>query len=170
VAIRPSGLAEIFRCGFASDVNLDNPSKLLLVVEAETDPRGIHSRSIRIDDGTTPKGYRREQFADAWARYLPIQNATAPKPARLSGKRLEIETTQTADVALRKQAANSHKHRDVADVALRKADIRIDGEWRTHLMRCMERDAPAVRSGVITADEMERLAMVDFADGLTRAD
>jgi Protein of unknown function (DUF3631) len=32
---------------------------------------GIRSRSVRLPDGTTPKGYLREQFEDAWNRYLP---------------------------------------------------------------------------------------------------
>jgi len=45
---------------------------------------GIHSKSIRLDDGHTPKGYARESFADAWARYLPqapvVENATSPHP------------------------------------------------------------------------------------------
>jgi hypothetical protein len=31
---------------------------------------GIHSQTVRID-GATPKGYRRQDFAESWARYLP---------------------------------------------------------------------------------------------------
>lgn len=38
-------------------------------------PYGIQSSNIRMADGTTPKGYRREAFHDTWKRYLP-----APKP------------------------------------------------------------------------------------------
>jgi len=38
-------------------------------------PYGIHSSTIRIADGSTPKGYKREAFHDAWKRYLP-----APEP------------------------------------------------------------------------------------------
>jgi len=34
-------------------------------------PFGILAHSIRLDDGSTPKGYKRDSFADAWARYLP---------------------------------------------------------------------------------------------------
>jgi hypothetical protein len=33
-------------------------------------PYGIRPRSIRVEDGSTPKGYHREQFEDAWRRYL----------------------------------------------------------------------------------------------------
>jgi hypothetical protein len=49
----------------------------------------IRSRSVRLDDGTTPKGFRREQFEDAWTRYAPeitSQNATTPQPASVQGK------------------------------------------------------------------------------------
>ena len=83
---------------------------------------GIHSRTVRLDDGTTPKGYRRESFEDAWARYLPIQNATTPQTAWLSHETPETETPQKADVAFRKQGANPHEQSDVADVAFRNAE------------------------------------------------
>jgi putative DNA primase/helicase len=32
---------------------------------------GIYSKTIRLADGKTPKGYYRADFADAWRRYLP---------------------------------------------------------------------------------------------------
>jgi hypothetical protein len=35
------------------------------------DPFEVRSRSVRLPDGTTPKGFHREQFADAWSRYVP---------------------------------------------------------------------------------------------------
>jgi hypothetical protein len=43
--------------------------------------RGFHISpgSIRLADGKTPKGYRLTQFQDAFARYLPSQNATPPQ-------------------------------------------------------------------------------------------
>lgn len=34
-------------------------------------PYGIASRSIRLHDGSTPKGYKAEDFSDAWIRYCP---------------------------------------------------------------------------------------------------
>jgi hypothetical protein len=45
-------------------------------------PFGITSGSVRLDDGTTPKGYYRASFEDAWTRYLPPaapRNATTPQ-------------------------------------------------------------------------------------------
>jgi hypothetical protein len=42
---------------------------------------GILSKTIRLDDGRTPKGFSRESFDDAWARYLPpAEIATTPQP------------------------------------------------------------------------------------------
>jgi hypothetical protein len=41
-------------------------------------PFSIRSRTIWLADGDTPKGFLREQFEDAWARYLP---AAPPAPA-----------------------------------------------------------------------------------------
>ena len=41
-------------------------------------PFGIVPVSVRLPDGTTPKGYRAESFTDAWARYLPPEQAPTP--------------------------------------------------------------------------------------------
>jgi hypothetical protein len=45
----------------------------------------IHSNSIRLDDGSNLKGYRRQQFEDDWDRYLPTRHvvtngAVEPEP------------------------------------------------------------------------------------------
>jgi putative DNA primase/helicase len=43
-------------------------------------PLQISPRTIRLDDGKTPKGYHRRAFEDAFARYLPPErNATTPQ-------------------------------------------------------------------------------------------
>ena len=34
-------------------------------------PYAIKPRGIRLDDGTTPRGYFKEDFLDAWSRYIP---------------------------------------------------------------------------------------------------
>ncbi len=54
-------------------------------------PFVIVPRSVRLDDGTTPKGYLLEQFHDAFNRYLPAteagtpsRNATPPQPSNLA--------------------------------------------------------------------------------------
>ncbi len=42
-------------------------------------PFDIKSKTIRVG-AETPKGYKREDFVDAWARYLPLLFATPPAP------------------------------------------------------------------------------------------
>jgi len=39
---------------------------------------GIISGNIRLPDGRTPKGYRKEDFADDWERYLPSNTPQSP--------------------------------------------------------------------------------------------
>jgi hypothetical protein len=83
-------------------------------------PYGIRSRTIRLADGSTPKGYPRELFADAWARYLPSTgalSATPPQPAPLSDKPLVSIRHTNGLVADRGEDANPHQYSDVADVA-----------------------------------------------------
>lgn len=49
---------------------------------------GIVSGSIRLPNGTTPKGYLLERFKDAFARYLsapPLQSATTPQTSNGAG-------------------------------------------------------------------------------------
>ena len=67
-------------------------------------PYGIRPRTIRLDDGRTPKGYLREQFSAAWERWLPHSPDGPPqaphppqKPRDPREKRLE--TANVADVA-----------------------------------------------------------------------
>jgi hypothetical protein len=38
-------------------------------------PYGIKARGIRLSDGTTPRGYMRDDFKDAWKRYCPPKTA-----------------------------------------------------------------------------------------------
>lgn len=69
-------------------------------------PYGLVSRSVRLPDGTTPKGYRRDQTAeDAFARYLPAQPRSAADPPHVPPHATHPP-----------QETPLHK-RDVADVA-----------------------------------------------------
>jgi hypothetical protein len=88
----------------------------------------IRPRTIRLDDGSTPKGYLREQFEDLWHRYLPNAGdvapppigapaATPPQPASLSEKPGESIHYRTPVVADPEGGANPHQQTDVADVA-----------------------------------------------------
>lgn len=60
-----------------------NPRQLALMLG----DYGIEPKSVRMPEGTTPKGYYRADFEDAWARYLPpsATAATAATAARGDG-------------------------------------------------------------------------------------
>ena len=53
-------------------------------------PFGIESKTIRMPDGSTPKGYLRTDFVDAWRRYLPssAESATSATSATPSSERV----------------------------------------------------------------------------------
>lgn len=80
----------------------------------------IRSRTIRLDDGSTPKGFKREQFEDAWRRYLPADPAfirhTATTGIR-DPKTADLPPPQDGVVADNESAENRHEKRDVADAA-----------------------------------------------------
>jgi hypothetical protein len=87
---------------------------------------GIHSRTIRLADDGTAKGYLREQFEDAWTRYLactPSQNVTASQPASIQGLHPLSETSQTPSVTDKKEGSNPHETSDVTDVTDKKPDM-----------------------------------------------
>jgi hypothetical protein len=64
-------------------------------------PGGIRPKTIRLDDNSTPKGYLRGDFADAWARYLraidgpPVTSATSAT----SATQIRIPVADVAAVA-----------------------------------------------------------------------
>ena len=62
-------------------------------------PFGIAPGTIRAADGSTPKGYRKSAFKDAFARYLPIRSATPPQPAGNPGFSVNLIRHKTENVA-----------------------------------------------------------------------
>ena len=92
----------------------------------------VYPQTIRVGN-ETPKGYRREDFEDAWSRYCPLpptQSATPPQPASpLTETAFSNRNTQL-NVAVAKSASNPHEQKSVADVAVQS---RVSGnsevEW-----------------------------------------
>jgi hypothetical protein len=80
----------------------------------------IRSRTIRLADDSTPKGYLREQFEDVFGRYLPAKpgsirhNATTPMNTEDSAV---FYLPQDRRVADSREPENPDEHWDVADVA-----------------------------------------------------
>jgi hypothetical protein len=79
----------------------------------------IRSRTIRLEDGTTPKGYMRESFEDAWKRYVAAhpRDSSAQTPQRASEKGLSPVAIRHATplVADSEYPTNQHGCSDVAD-------------------------------------------------------
>ncbi len=48
-------------------------------------PYGVKSITIRLNDGSTPKGYKREALEDPWSRYLPLAPQEAATSATENG-------------------------------------------------------------------------------------
>jgi hypothetical protein len=83
-------------------------------------PYGVKSRSVRVADDSTPKGYQREQFEDAWKRYLssnPPEERHNATTRSQSGIEADLQTPQDSVVAELREPANPYDKRDVADVA-----------------------------------------------------
>jgi hypothetical protein len=83
-------------------------------------PYGVKSRSVRVADDSTPKGFQREQFEDAWKRYLssnPPEKRHNATTRSQSGIEADLQTPQDSVVAELREPANPHHKRDVADVA-----------------------------------------------------
>jgi hypothetical protein len=102
-------------------------------------PFGIRPRVIRLHDGSTPRGYRRDDFADVWARYpaqrkptsgdadeatqrpsdppSPTSSATSATSALQSQIPGVSDPQQDADVADGREPGIPDEYGDVADVA-----------------------------------------------------
>jgi Protein of unknown function (DUF3631) len=110
----------------------------------------IRPRQVRLDDATTLKGYHREQFEDAWNRYLPplppIQTETPKQPAPLSGKPADPNRNTTPLVPVTEGAANPHGQRDVSAVSVQKGGT--GGE-------------DALGADAVTGEEREQLRRID---------
>jgi hypothetical protein len=92
----------------------------------------IRPRTIKLHDGSTPKGYHRHQFEEAFGRYLaactPCQTATPPQPASLCEKKAISDRNPTPLVAVSKQVANPHEETTVAEVAVQHTKHGRGGE------------------------------------------
>ena len=85
---------------------------------------GIFPLTIRTTDGT-PKGYRRADFEDAWARYCPlppVSNATTPQPAPPLAEAPFSNGNASTSVAVAKNGSNPHERGVVAAVAVQNGE------------------------------------------------
>ena len=83
---------------------------------------GVSPRAIRLDNGSTPRGYLREQFHEPWARYLTLpspgsQVQQVQQPSNDASSESFSEVQQSPLVADEKTCPGPHKQQVVARVA-----------------------------------------------------
>ena len=97
-------------------------------------PFGISPSTIRLDDKSTPKGYRKSAFQDAFDRYLTAPSATPPQPPETLAFDASAATTQSSVVA----DGNSRKSREIeacGGVAVKSIQAPETTIWRAPLPR-----------------------------------
>src|SRR5262249_53668859 len=96
-------------------------------------PLKIRPNTIRVGVDDTPKGYMREWFNDAFARYTPHLIRHTATGEENQGHTSKINPPQKSRVADQKISVSNGNHRDVADVADRKGGSRDNGgfDWQT---------------------------------------
>jgi Protein of unknown function (DUF3631) len=77
---------------------------------------GIRSQSVWLADGNTAKGFKREQFEDAWRRYLPSYPSGPSGPAPEAGSRPFPIRQASLDLTDAKSHANPHSSCDLTDL------------------------------------------------------
>jgi Protein of unknown function (DUF3631) len=112
-------------------------------------PFEIRPGTVRLDDGKTSKGYKREDCEDAFARYLAPPGVTSVTTAQPGGKPADPVRHIEGPCDGSEEGANPHGSRDVADVA----DTRR-GERQIEPLR----PRPWRPGAVNLKDKIERLA------------
>jgi hypothetical protein len=82
-------------------------------------PFEVEPRGIRVE-GKTPRGYRKSDLEDVWARYLTSEVQQVQQVNKDAGKTHFLEVQQRPSVADRKNEKSPVNMRVVADVALLK--------------------------------------------------
>jgi hypothetical protein len=80
-------------------------------------PYRVRPRTIRLEDGRTPKGYKREQFREAWARYLSSDPPQPPQAGLDADSRLIPSRHEPQEVAVSVEPTIAHRQTGVASVA-----------------------------------------------------
>jgi hypothetical protein len=101
----------------------------------------IRPRTIRLDNGSTPKGYHREQFRDAFSRYLGVSERHTDTTGTDTEVAAISEAPHVADAESRKPASVNER----GDVAVETAENGdVAGYWlaRDGVWRSFESDPP----------------------------
>lgn len=86
-------------------------------------PYGIRAKPIRIEGERAGNGYEREQFEDAWSRYLRDSDISTGTPGTTGSQSQNMaisQPVQEAFIPVVETGANQHEHRDVPVVPVGK--------------------------------------------------
>jgi hypothetical protein len=120
-------------------------------------PYEIKAKTVRLlSDPLRVKGYERDQFEDAWERYLPIPDD--PKGDRVTTLSLSQKTAETKDdttpaVILAENGANTHEQSDVTLSPFNGANTGVNPtEWlaRDGVWRSLEDDPPTFPTEILS--------------------
>jgi hypothetical protein len=87
-------------------------------------PYGIRSGTVRLAGDATAKGYKLEDLADAFGRYMAAEPSQAPQASSHAGLSGFADPTHATSVTDGKSAINPHGSADVADVSAKPPLLR----------------------------------------------
>jgi hypothetical protein len=123
-------------------------------------PFDIKAKTIRLVGDVRANGYEREQFADAWERYLPIPeefNRDTVTTRMVEPKTAEKNRDKQAGVTVAKNGANPHEQSDVTVSRFESAGIGANAtEWlaRDGAWRSLEDDPPTFADEIVDTREV----------------
>ena len=117
-------------------------------------PLGVSSGTIRLPDGSTPKGYYLTAFWDPFARYLPTENATTPQPEDSCGSPPNFKTPHRSGCGASEASETASISVACGVVAFRKALFDDD--------KFKERAAILEYDGGYARAEAERRALAEL--------
>jgi Protein of unknown function (DUF3631) len=108
-------------------------------------PFGIRSRVVRVED-KTPKGYRREDFVDAWERFLHSSRSGATKATKeTSQSHSQADVAFVASVAHRRPRRRRSRHRTNGSLRHQRHPTPLRGRLARGRRAQRGRSAPARR-------------------------
>jgi hypothetical protein len=154
-------LAEVEESPWAEwwDEREDKPKKgAAMNLARELRPFGIRSTTVRTDSGRA-KGYKRDDFEDAWARYVPLSGTQSrdsrDNPHEYSDSGHSESRDTTPFVTTSEEAANPHEQSDVTAVTASNPENGGGDVSEAEVERLAEVSRRVQHENVPTLDELD---------------